>query len=57
MRGVMVADRTTVPVKPFSGFSVIVKVAKVPRETVWEEGEAKMEKSGGPETVTDTVTE
>ncbi len=53
----MVADRTTVPVKPFSGFSVIVKVAKVPRETVWEDGEAKMEKSGGPETVTDTVTE
>ncbi len=53
----MIADRTTVPVKPFSGFSVIVKVAKVPRETVWEDGEANKEKSGGPETVTDTVTE
>ncbi len=48
---------TMVPVKPFTGLSVIVKVAKVPRVTVWEDGEAEMEKSGGPETVTDTVTE
>jgi len=53
----MVADTATVPVKPFSGVNVIVKVARVPRGTVWEDGEAKMEKSGGPETFTDTVTE
>ena len=53
----MVAERLTVPLKPFVPLTVIVKLVEEPLDTDWDVGLMVMVKSGGWVILKDTLTE